>query len=408
MKKIFLALLLIISPFSVFAFSDTNNSDFEQYINNMVAENLISWYSDGKFHPNKAVSFVESLKIAINASENFSQIQQNSENWSLPYIDFYNQNFSQNEKTFSQNEKISRDFAIYLTLKNLGVNLEHKNTADLKNFPDVKNNSIFAKYIAFAKATGISSGYDNGNFRPNNNISRGEFTKIIWKTLRENKEEILQKYNNLPIIEEGSINTGVTVVSVSDGDTITVNDNEQIHKLRILGLDTPESFDTRFGYVECYGKEASDYVKNYLPIGTTVDVTYNGNDKYNRDLASISIGWVDLAKHLIENWYGWVYRNGTKPNNYEELLQAEEFAKNNNRWLWYFCNGERKPVQNYTNTTPIATKPNNTPTKSKQQNTNSNYSKPSSGRTYYTWPRGGCFYYSDSGKKVYVSKSYCR
>lgn len=236
------------------------------------------------------MSFVESLKIAINASENFSQIQQNSENWSLPYIDFYNQNFSQNEKTFSQNEKISRDFAIYLTLKNLGVNLEHKNTADLKNFPDVKNNSIFAKYIAFAKATGISSGYDNGNFRPNNNISRGEFTKIIWKTLRENKEEILQKYNNLPNIEKNSINTGVTVVSVSDGDTITVNDNEQIHKLRILGLDTPESFDTRFGYVECYGKEASDYVKNYLPIGTTVDVTYNGNDKYNRDLASISIG----------------------------------------------------------------------------------------------------------------------
>lgn len=168
--------------------------------------------------------------------------------------------------------------------------MEHKNTADLKNFPDVKNNSIFAKYTAFAKATGISSGYDNGNFRPNNNISRGEFTKIIWKTLRENKEEILQKYNSLPIIEEGSINTGVTVVSVSDGDTITVNDNEQIHKLRILGLDTPESFDTRFGYVECYGKEASDYVKNYLPIGTTVDVTYNGNDKYNRDLASISIG----------------------------------------------------------------------------------------------------------------------
>lgn len=160
----------------------------------------------------------------------------------------------------------------------------------MENFPDVKRNSVFSKYIAFAKFAGISSGYTNGNFRPNNNVSRGEFTKIIWKTLRENREDILQKYNSLPIIEEGSINTGVTVVSVTDGDTITVNDNGQIHKLRILGLDTPESFDTRFGYVECYGKEASDYVKSYLPTGTTVEVTYNGNDKYNRDLASISIG----------------------------------------------------------------------------------------------------------------------
>ena len=160
----------------------------------------------------------------------------------------------------------------------------------MENFPDVKRNSVFSKYIAFAKFAGISSGYTNGNFRPNNNVSRGEFTKIIWKTLRENREDILQKYNSLPIIEEGSINTGVTVVSVTDGDTITVNDNGQIHKLRILGLDTPESFDTRFGYVECYGKEASDYVKSYLLTGTTVEVTYNGNDKYNRDLASISIG----------------------------------------------------------------------------------------------------------------------
>lgn len=118
------------------------------------------------------MSFVESLKIAINASENFSQIQQNSENWSLPYIDFYNQNFSQNEKTFSQNEKISRDFAIYLALRSLGVNLENRNLTGMENFPDVKRNSIFSKYIAFAKFAGISNGYANGNFRPNNNVSR--------------------------------------------------------------------------------------------------------------------------------------------------------------------------------------------------------------------------------------------
>ena len=31
----------------------------------------------------------------------------------------------------------------------------------------------------------------------------------------------------------------------------------------------------------------------------------------------------------------------------------------------------------------------------------------SSGREYYTGPRGGCYYYSGSGKKVYVDRSLC-
>jgi len=36
-----------------------------------------------------------------------------------------------------------------------------------------------------------------------------------------------------------------------------------------------------------------------------------------------------------------------------------------------------------------------------------NYSN-SSGRQYHTGKKGGCYYYSNSGKKVYVDHSYCR
>lgn len=32
---------------------------------------------------------------------------------------------------------------------------------------------------------------------------------------------------------------------------------------------------------------------------------------------------------------------------------------------------------------------------------------PVSAKTYYTWPKGGCYYLSSSGKKVYVSHQYC-
>ncbi|WP_114791000.1 hypothetical protein U0035_21385 [Niabella yanshanensis] len=33
--------------------------------------------------------------------------------------------------------------------------------------------------------------------------------------------------------------------------------------------------------------------------------------------------------------------------------------------------------------------------------------KPSSGRVYHTGPRGGCYYYTAGGSKVYVDRSYC-
>lgn len=171
-KLLFVPMVIAIMAPSVFAFSDIKNSDFENYINNMSAEKLISGYDDGTFRPNANVSFIESLKIAINASDNFSKIVQNPEKWWTPYIDFYKNNFSQNTKYFENNQKISRDFAIYLTLRNLGITLTTDDVKNLATFPDVNTNNFFAPYITFAKYAGITSGYANGNFGPNNTVTR--------------------------------------------------------------------------------------------------------------------------------------------------------------------------------------------------------------------------------------------
>lgn len=54
------------------------------------------------------------------------------------------------------------------------------------------------------------------------------------------------------------------VVSVVDGDTIKVMHEGVEKSVRILGIDTPEKFAGRTGYVECYGKEASDYASSLM------------------------------------------------------------------------------------------------------------------------------------------------
>lgn len=289
MKRLLSSLFVVLTPLSVFAFADTENSEFKSYIDNMVSEGLVSGYSDGKFRPNNSVSFFESLKIATNTTSGKQHIyNQNEQDF---YKNIYNQQFSQNEKVFAHNDKISRDFAMYIILKNLGINLE--NTKIANTFPDVNENSLFSNYINFAKNNGIIGGYANGNFGPNNPVTRGEFAKMSWRAIRENRSTLLQNAqsltNNTAVQAQIMQNKNTaTVVSVSDGDTLKVRNTEgNIETIRILGLDAPESFTTRFGYKECYGDEASNFLNNYLPTGAVIDIIYSGGDKYNRDLAEV-------------------------------------------------------------------------------------------------------------------------
>ena len=54
-----------------------------------------------------------------------------------------------------------------------------------------------------------------------------------------------------------------TVLKVVDGDTIHVNANGQKLKIRMIGLDTPETVDPRKP-VQCFGREASAQAKTIL------------------------------------------------------------------------------------------------------------------------------------------------
>lgn len=140
-----------------------------------------------------------------------------------------------------------------------------------------------------------------------------------------------------------------TVVSITDGDTLKIDIWNEVQTIRIIWLDTPEIYATRFGYSECYGKEASDYVKEILPIWTRVYMESYWNDKYSRWLADIYIWtktWTLLANTIIRNGYGWVYKKWIKTQNYVNFLRSENIAKRLRIWLWNpsICNGERRLV----------------------------------------------------------------
>jgi micrococcal nuclease len=68
----------------------------------------------------------------------------------------------------------------------------------------------------------------------------------------------------------------------TDGDTFWLSG---IGKVRLIGVDTPEVF----GEVECYGREASAFVKRLLPLGSPVSYRLGADprDRYGRALAYV-------------------------------------------------------------------------------------------------------------------------
>ncbi len=138
------------------------------------------------------------------------------------------------------------------------------------------------------------------------------------------------------------------VVKVIDGDTIDVIINGQKQRVRLLGVNTPETVDPKKP-VQCYGPQASAIARQKLS-GASVELQSDpgqGNtDKYHRLLRYVFLAdGTDFDEWLIANGYGFEYTYD-KPYEYQtEFIDAQAKAQVNKLGLWAAdtCNGKLKP-----------------------------------------------------------------
>ncbi|WP_416198761.1 MAG: hypothetical protein ACFWUA_03355 [Sporanaerobacter sp.] len=100
----------------------------KDYVESMIAKNIVDGYSDGTFKPEGKITRAEFVKMVVCAL---------------------------NEDLIEYNE----------------------------GFKDVKANDWHADYIATAKALGLIDGYADGSFRPNATIKRAEMAAILGKVV---------------------------------------------------------------------------------------------------------------------------------------------------------------------------------------------------------------------------------
>ena len=141
---------------------------------------------------------------------------------------------------------------------------------------------------------------------------------------------------------------GYEVTRIVDGDTIEVIRDGKSVKVRLLGINTPESVGDRVH--ECFGKEASVYASSILKnqiVKLETDDSQDKYDKYGRLLAYVYLLDNQMAnRKLIAEGYAYEYTYDA-PYKYQEDFRAlQSFAKREARGLWARdrCNGEKSLV----------------------------------------------------------------
>ncbi len=129
------------------------------------------------------------------------------------------------------------------------------------------------------------------------------------------------------------------VLRVVDGDTLVLLYNGTTTKARLIGIDTPESVDPKRP-VECYGKEAKEYVTSTLTgsvVQVEIDDTQGMYDKYGRMLVYVyqnGTSSISVNQDLIEKGYAKEYTYNKAYRYVKDFKESEQRAKEKNVGVW--------------------------------------------------------------------------
>ena len=133
-----------------------------------------------------------------------------------------------------------------------------------------------------------------------------------------------------------------TVVRVVDGDTLIARRAGADERVRMLGVDAPESV-TPDRPVECFGPQAGREARRLLPRGAritlTTDPTQGRRDRYGRLLAEVTVAGqaTTVNERLIAGGYAEVFRGDGRARLLPRLRAAESAAREAGRGLWSAC-----------------------------------------------------------------------
>ena len=202
--SIFVALTMIITTISSlgagmigFAFTDTTGHWAESVIDTWSERGVINGYEDGTFMPEGNITRAEAAMmfarilagdegIPTDLVTSFVDVQDGE--WyydAVTYLQSYNILEGRGENRFEPDDNITR--AEFVTIC---TRFDAYTAVDTINeFGDVTANHWAYAYINYAVHEKWITGYEDGSFRPDNNITRAEAVRVVNNVLGRSADE---------------------------------------------------------------------------------------------------------------------------------------------------------------------------------------------------------------------------
>ena len=157
------------------------------------------------------------------------------------------------------------------------------------------------------------------------------------------------------------------ITQVVDGDTVKVALNGKTESLRLICVDTEESYSGGSKPVTAAGKAASEMAKKYFAEGgglARVDIEFDTDDpiaiavekhrdNYGRLLCYVHKGEENYNLKLIkEGWSPYFVKYGRSRLYHRQMTDAESGAKAYNLMIWNPNTNAKIPSRNYANLLP--------------------------------------------------------
>lgn len=122
------------------------------------------------------------------------------------------------------------------------------------------------------------------------------------------------------------------VVRVIDGDTLSVLSGNEMYRVRLNGIDAPES-------KQAYGQRSKQSLIK-LAAQKNVLVVSNKQDRYGRFLGTVMNGNLNINAEQVKNGMAWAYRFHGKATDID-MLAFEKNARLSGVGLW----ADQNPVE---------------------------------------------------------------
>lgn len=135
------------------------------------------------------------------------------------------------------------------------------------------------------------------------------------------------------------------VVRVTDGDTVKVDASGTLLKVRLYGIDAPETMKTnrKSGRVtklgQMFGEDAWRALEAKV-LYKRVRLDIIDIDRYRRNVGVLWVGRRNVNVEMVADGWAWAYRDYLQRPHAGQYLDSEEVARRNRKGIWYDANPE--------------------------------------------------------------------